>query len=331
MQRINLSTAPEFVLVGLSDAPEVRFLLFVLFLIIYLATMTGNITILVAISTDTRLHNPMYFFLGNLSLLDMLCPTITMPKMLEALLLENKVISFTGCVFQLFFLIDVVGTEIFLLAVMAYDRYVAICHPLQYMNIVSLKLCAHLAIGTWVAGFFNSLLHTSLIFTLSFCDSNEVDQYYCDIPPMLALSCSSTYSRELVILTVAGVLGSGAFVVTLISYIYILVAILRMKSSESRHKAFSTCGSHLTVVCLFYGTTICTYVRPSSTYSPNQDRIVSMLYGILTPLLNPIIYSLRNKEVKCALGRVIGQVRTALRRQEHLSQPLASSRAPAIG
>uniref|UniRef100_A0A8C8BMS3 Olfactory receptor n=1 Tax=Otus sunia TaxID=257818 RepID=A0A8C8BMS3_9STRI len=323
LQRVNLSTVTEFVLVGLSDAPEVRFLLFVLFLITYLATVAGNITILVAISTDTRLHNPMYFFLGNLSLLDILCPTVTVLKMLEALLLENKVISFTGCMFQLFFFIDVVGTEIYLLAVMAYDRYVAICHPLQYMNIMSMKLCAHLAIGTWVVGFFNSVLHTSLIFTLFFCDSNEVDQYYCDIPPMLAISCSPTYSRELVILTVAGVLGSSAFVVTLISYIYILLAILWMNSSESRYKAFSTCGSHLTVVCIFYGTTICTYVRPSSTYSPNQDRIVSMLYGILTPLLNPIIYSLRNKEVKSALRRVISQVRTALTRQEHRAQSLA--------
>ncbi|XP_009867184.1 PREDICTED: olfactory receptor 5V1-like, partial [Apaloderma vittatum] len=307
MQRVNLSTVSEFVLVGLSDAPEVRFLLFGLFLIIYLATVAGNIAILIAISTDPRLHKPMYFFLGNLSFLDILCPTITVLKMLEALLLENKMISFTGCMLQLFFLINVVGTEIFLLAVMAYDRYVAICHPLQYVNVVSMKLCAHLALGTWALGFGNSLLHTSLVFTLCFCDSNEVDQYYCDIPPMLALSCSPTYSRELVILAVAGVLGSSAFVVTLVSYIYILSAVLCMNSSESRHKAFSTCGSHLMVVCLFYGTTICTYVRPSSTYSPNQDRIVSMLYGILTPLLNPIIYSLRNKEVKCALRKATSQ------------------------
>ncbi|XP_010011517.1 PREDICTED: olfactory receptor 5AR1-like [Nestor notabilis] len=331
MQRGNLSMGSEFVLVGLSDAPEVRFLLLVLFLIIYLATVAGNISILVAISTNTHLHNPMYFFLGNLSLLDILCPTIIVPKMLEALLLENKVISFHGCMFQLFFLIDVIGTEIFLLAVMAYDRYVAICHPLQYMNIMSMKLCAHLATGTWVAGLLNSLLHTSLIFTLSFCASNEVDQYYCDIPPMLALSCSSTYSRELVILTVAGAVGGSAFVVTLISYIYILSAILCMNSSESRHKAFSTCGSHLTAVCLFYGATICTYARPSSAYLPKQDRIVSMLYGILTPLLNPIIYSLRNKEVKCALRRVISQVRTVLIRQEHHSLSLAPSGAPPAG
>ncbi|XP_025903186.1 olfactory receptor 1019-like [Nothoprocta perdicaria] len=314
MDRINASTVSEFIFVGLSDAPEVRFLLFVLFLLIYLATLAGNITILVAISTDTRLHNPMYFLLCNLSLLDILCPTITVPKMLEALLFENKVISFTGCMVQLFFLIDVVGTEIFLLAVMAYDRYVAICYPLQYMNIVNMKLCAHLVIGTWIAGFFNSLLHTSFIFTLFFCDSNKVDQYYCDIPPMLALSCSPTYIRELVILTVAGVLGSGAFLVTLISYIYIFLTILCINSAESRHKAFSTCGSHLTVVCLFYGTTICTYVRTSSSYSPKQDRIVSMLYGIFTPLLNPMIYSLRNKEVKNTLRRMTRQVRTALTR-----------------
>ncbi|NXX75977.1 OR5V1 protein, partial [Urocolius indicus] len=312
MQRVNLSGVPEFIFVGLSDAPEVRFLLFGLFLTIYLATMAGNITILTVISTDTRLHNPMYFFLGNLSLLDILCPTVTVPRMLGVLLLDNKVISFTGCMLQLFFLIDVVGTEVFLLAVMAYDRYVAVCHPLQYLNVVSTKLCAHLALGTWALGFCNSLLHTSLIFTLFFRGPNRIDQYYCDIPPMLALSRSPTYSREVVILTVAGVLGGSAFVVTLISYIYILLAILRMNSSESRHKAFSTCGSHLAVVCLFYGTTICTYVRPSTTYSPHQDRIVSMLYGILTPLLNPIIYSLRNKEVKCALKRVISQLRTTL-------------------
>ncbi|NXM29090.1 OR5V1 protein, partial [Oxyruncus cristatus] len=308
MQKDNLSTVSEFILMGLSDAPQVRFLLFLLFLTIYLATMAGNITILIAVITDTHLHKPMYFFLGSLSLLDILCPTVTVPKMLGALLFENKVISFKGCLFQLFFLIEVVGTEIFLLAVMAYDRYVAICHPLKYLTIMSMKLCAHLAIGTWVVGFFNSLLHTSLIFTLVFCDSNQVDQYYCDIPPVLALSCSSTWSRELVILAVAGVLGSGAFAVTLISYLYILLAILSMNSSESRHKAFSTCGSHLTVVCLFYGTTIYTYVCPSSTYSPQRDRVVSMLYGILTPLLNPIIYSLRNKEVRCALRRVISQL-----------------------
>nr|XP_054490826.1 olfactory receptor 5V1-like [Agelaius phoeniceus] len=320
MQRGNLSTVSEFVFVGLSDAPEIRLLLFVLFLLVYLATMAGNITLLIAISTDSHLHSPMYFFLGNLSLLDLLCPTITVPKMLVALLLEHKEISFSGCLFQHFSLIAVVGTEIFLLAVMAYDRYVAVCHPLRYPSIVSTKLCAQLALGTWATGLLNSLLHTSLVFTLSFCGPNRIQQYYCDFPPVLALSCSSTHSTELVILVVAGVLGSGACVVTVASYICILQEILARKSPGIWHKAFSTCGSHLAVVCLFYGTTICTYVRPSSTYSPHWDRVVSMLYGMLTPLLNPIIYSLRNKEVKCALKRVISQVRRAITRQENLAQ-----------
>ncbi|XP_030096254.2 olfactory receptor 5V1 [Serinus canaria] len=305
MQRVNLSAVSEFVLVGLSDAPEIRLLLFVLFLLIYLATIAGNITLLIALSIDSHLHSPMYFFLGNLSLLDLLCPTITMPKMLGTLLLEHKEISFSGCLFQHFSLIAVVGTEIFLLAVMAYDRYVAVCHPLRYLSIMSTKLCAQLALGTWATGLLNSLLHTSLVFTLSFCGPNKIQQYYCDLPPVLALSCSSTHSRELVILVVAGVLGSSACMVTVVSYICILLEILARRSSGIWPKAFSTCGCHLAIVCLFYGTTIFTYVRPSFTYSLHWDRVVSMLYGMLTPLLNPIIYSLRNKEVKCALKRVI--------------------------
>lgn len=325
MQRDNLTTVSEFVFVGLSDAPEIRLLLFVLFLLIYLVTMAGNITLLVAISTDSHLHSPMYFFLGNLSLLDLLCPTTTVPKMLGALLLEHKEISFSGCLFQHFSLIVAVGTEIFLLAVMAYDRYVAVCHPLRYPSIMSTKLCAHLALGTWATGLLNSLLHTSLVFTLSFCGPNKIQQYYCDIPPVLALSCSSTRNRELVILVVAGVLGGSACVATVVSYIFILLEILARDSPGMWHKAFSTCGSHLTVVCLFYGTTICTYVRPSFTYSPHRDRVVSMLYGMLTPLLNPIIYSLRNKEVKCALKGVLSQVRRALTRQENPAQsPLSA-------
>ncbi|XP_006036124.1 olfactory receptor 5V1-like [Alligator sinensis] len=307
MEALNITTATTFILVGLSDLPEVRYSLFVLFSVIYLATLAGNISILVAIGTDLRLQNPMYFFLSNLSLLDILCPTVTVPKILDALLTENNNISFAGCMIQLYFLIDMVGTEIFLLSVMAYDRYVAICHPLKYTTIMSKKVCAQLAAGTWISGFLNSLLHTSFTFTLSFCRSNKVNQYYCDIPPVLALSCTSTYTSEMLLLIVAGILGSSAFLITLISYTCILLAILRMRSPEGRHKAFSTCASHLTVVCLFYGTTIFTYVRPSSSYSPNQDRIVSMLYGVVTPMLNPMIYSLRNKEVKRALLRMVSQ------------------------
>ncbi|XP_061469000.1 olfactory receptor 5V1-like [Rhineura floridana] len=305
MERANFTETKDFYLTELSDLPEVRNSLFVAMLLIYLTTLAGNGAILFAIGTDVHLQTPMYFFLSNLSFLDVLCPTVTVPKMLQIFLSEDKTISFVGCMLQLFFLIDVVGTEILLLAVMAYDRYVAICSPLHYTNIMSKHLCAQLAAGTWLTGFISSLVHTSLTFTLSFCGPNKVNQYYCDIPPVLAASCSSTYLAELVLLLVAGILGGGAFLVTLISYIYIILAILRMHSAEGRRKAFSTCGSHLTVVCLFYGTTIATYVRPTSTYSPKQDRIVSMLYGVVTPMLNPMIYSLRNKEVKRALVKAL--------------------------
>ncbi|XP_066496403.1 olfactory receptor 5V1-like [Tiliqua scincoides] len=301
MDAANMTTAKDFYLTELSDLPEVQIALFVMILSIYLITLAGNGAILMAIWTDARLHTPMYFFLSNLSFLDVLCPTVIVPKMLHVLFSEDKSITYAGCVMQLFFLIDVVGTEIFLLALMAYDRYAAICSPLQYTSIMNKQLCVQLAAGTWVTGLINSMVHTSLIFTLSFCGPNKINQYYCDIPPVMALSCSSTYPTELVVLLVAGILGGGAFLVTLISYVYIISAILRIRSADGRRKAFSTCGSHLSIVCLFYGTTIATYVRPTSTYSPKQDRIVSMLYGVVTPMINPMIYSLRNKEVKRAL------------------------------
>ncbi|XP_053217059.1 olfactory receptor 5V1-like [Podarcis raffonei] len=301
----NITMVTEFILMGLSDLPAVRFSLFATFLLIYLVTLLGNGTILLAIGADSHLHNPMYFFLTNLSLLDICCPTATVPKMLENLLSEKNTISFVGCVLQLYFLVALAGTEVFLLSAMAYDRYVAICNPLRYMVIMSKKLCLQMVAGTWVTGFLNSLLHTVMTFTLPYCNSNRVNQYYCDIPPVLALSCASTYAAEMVVLIVGGIFGVGAFLVTLVSYIYIISTILRIRSAEGKRKAFSTCASHLMVVCLFYGTTIFTYIRPSSSHHPDQDRLVSMLYGVITPMLNPLIYSLRNKEVKGALKRVI--------------------------
>ncbi|XP_028558680.2 olfactory receptor 5V1-like [Podarcis muralis] len=301
----NITVVTEFILMGLSDLPAVRFSLFAAFLLIYLVTLLGNGTILLAIEADSHLHNPMYFFLTNLSLLDICCPTVTVPKMLENLLSERNTISFAGCVLQVYFLIALAGTEVFLLSAMAYDRYVAICNPLRYMVIMSKKLCLQMAAGTWVTGFLHSLLHTVMTFTLPFCTSNRVNQYYCDIPPVLALSCASTYVAEMVVFIVGGILGVGAFMVTLVSYIHIISTILRIRSSDGKHKAFSTCASHLIVVCLFYGTILFTYLRPSSSHHPDQDRMVSMLYGVITPMLNPLIYSLRNKEVKGALKRVI--------------------------
>ncbi|XP_069890130.1 olfactory receptor 5V1-like [Dipodomys merriami] len=306
MEVYNLTTVTQFILIGLSDLPEVRYPLFVAFLLIYQITLVGNGAILLAITIEQKLHTPMYFLLANLSLLDIFCPSATVPKMLQNLLTEDHSISFVGCALQLYFLVALAGTEVFLLAVMAYDRYVAICFPLRYTLIMSHVRCAQLLTGTWAAGFLNSLLHTMTTFSLSFCKSNQVNQYYCDVPPVVALSCSSTYTEEMLVLVVAGTLGTSAFLITLISYTYIISTILKIRSAEGKRKAFSTCASHLTVVCLFYGTTIFTYIRPSSSkHSPARDRLVSMLYGVITPMLNPIIYSLRNTEVKGALRRLL--------------------------
>nr|XP_021486143.1 olfactory receptor 5V1-like [Meriones unguiculatus] len=226
--------------------------------------------------------------------------------MLNNLLSEDHSISFVGCALQLYFLVALAGTEVFLLAVMAYDRYVAICFPLRYSLIMTKVRCVQLLFGTWAAGFLNSLMHTMATFSLSFCKSNRVNQYYCDIPPVVALSCSSTFMAELLILLMGSIFGVGAFLITLISYIYIVSTILKIQSVEGKCKAFSTCASHLLVVFLFYGTTIFTYMRPSSSQqSPARDRLISMLYGVITPMLNPIIYSLRNTEVKGALRKVL--------------------------
>ncbi|XP_007538060.1 olfactory receptor 5V1-like [Erinaceus europaeus] len=304
MEAYNLTTMTQFILIGLSDLSEVRYPLFVVFALIYQITLLGNGAILLAIGIEKKLHTPMYFFLANLSVLDISCPSATVPKMLENLLTEKNNISFVGCVLQLYFLVALVGTEVFLLAVMAYDRYVAICFPLHYTLIMTRVRCIQLTVGTWAAGFLNSLIHTVATFNLTFCKSNQVNQYYCDIPPVVALSCSSTYVAEMQVLVIGGVLGVGAYLLSFISYIYIISTILKIQSGEGKRKAFSTCASHLLVVCLFYGTTIFTYIRPSSSqHSPARDRLIAMLYGVITPMLNPIIYSLRNREVKGALRR----------------------------
>ncbi|XP_042530547.1 olfactory receptor 5V1-like [Dipodomys spectabilis] len=306
MDTYNLSTVTEFILVGLSDLPEVRYSLFVSFLIIYQVTLVGNGAIFLAIGLEKKLHNPMYCFLANLSLLDMFCSSTTVPKMLDTLLTEDHSISFIGCALQLYFLVALMGTEVFLLAVMAYDRYVAICFPLRYTVIITNTRCAQLVSGTWAAGFLNSVIHTISTFSLSFCKSNRVNQYYCDIPQIVALSCSSTYMAEILALVIGGIFGTSAFLTTLISYIYIISTILKIRSAEGKRKAFSTCASHLLVVCLFYGTAIFTYMRRSSSQDVlARDRLISMLYGVITPMLNPIIYSLRNTEVKVALRRLL--------------------------
>ncbi|EHB09246.1 Olfactory receptor 5V1 [Heterocephalus glaber] len=279
----NATTLTQFILIRLSDLPKVHYSLFVAFASIFQVTLVGNGAILLAIKTEAKLHTPMYFFLANLSLLDIFCPSTTVPKMLPNLLTEDHSISFVGCALQLYFLVALAGTEVFLLAVMAYDQYVAICFALCYSVIITKAHCAQLVSETWAAGFLDSTIHTMSTFSLYFCKSNLVNQYYCDIPPVVALSCSSTYVTEMLVLVVGGISGFICFLITLISYVYIISTILKIQSEEGKCKTFSTCASHLLVVCLFYGTVIFTYIQPSSIrHSPARDRLISMLFGVIT-------------------------------------------------
>lgn len=297
----------QFILLGLSSRLEDQFILFGFFTVFYLMALVGNLLILVMISMDSRLHTPMYFFLGNLSVVDIGYTTCTVPKMLVNYLSQDKSISLPGCLTQMYFFISFGGIECLLLGVMAYDRYAAICHPLRYGVLMSQRACSCLAAAAWAVGLANSAVHLGLMFRLSFCHDNVIRHFFCDIPPLFQLSCSDTRINQIVTFAVGGAVIMGSFLVTLVSYIYIVLAILRIHTKEGRLKAFSTCTSHLAAVNLYFGTIIFTYIRPNSSYSQEQDRALPVLYGIITPMLNPIIYSLRNKEVKRALQKALGR------------------------
>ncbi|XP_077170281.1 olfactory receptor 5AP2-like [Paroedura picta] len=303
----NATVVTEFILLGLSSNPKAQLFLFGLFLLIYLVALIGNTLILLIISFNKRLHNPMYFFLGNLSAVDIGYTTTTVPKMLMNYLSVNKTISLAGCFTQMYFFISFGGIECLLLGVMAYDRYAAICHPLHYSVLMSPKVCICLAATAWMLGLANSGVHSGMMSLLSFCRDNVIEHFFCDIPPLFQLSCSDTQANQIATFVVGGGVIMGSFVVTLVSYVYIVLAILRIRTKEGRLKAFSTCASHLTVVNIYFGTIIFTYIKPNSTYSQEQDRALPVLYGILTPMLNPIIYSLRNKDVQGTLRKAMGR------------------------
>ncbi|XP_028616685.1 olfactory receptor 1361-like, partial [Grammomys surdaster] len=307
MISINQSSVTEFLLLGLSRQPQQQQLLFLLFLIMYLATVLGNLLIILAISTDSRLHTPMYFFLSNLSFVDVCFSSTTVPKVLANHILGTQAISFSGCLTQMYFLFELTDMDNFLLAVMAYDRFVAICHPLHYTTKMTSKLCVLTVAGSWVTASLNALLHTLLMAQLSFCGDNIIPHFFCDVTPLLKLSCSDTHLNELMILTEGAVVMIAPFVCILISYIHITCAVLRVSSPRGGWKAFSTCGSHLAVVCLFYGTIIAVYFNPSSAHSSEKDTAATVLYTVVTPMLNPFIYSLRNKGLKGALRKVLDQ------------------------
>ncbi|XP_069488871.1 olfactory receptor 5V1-like [Ambystoma mexicanum] len=309
MEILNYTQVNRFILVGLSSNPQYQIPLFVVFLIFYIINLVGNTLMIVIITMYNGLHSPMYYFLRNLSFIDICFASSTVPKMLIDFLSKVKSISFAGCVAQLYSFISLGGVECILLAVMSVDRYVAVCKPLHYTVIMNKRVCVLLAAICWVAGLLNSLAHTVFTFRLPFCQSNLINHFFCDIPPLLALSCADTHTNEIVVYTSGGSVIIISFMLTLLSYVFIISAILKIRTSEGRQKAFSTCVSHLAVVSLYFGTIIFTYLRPTSTYSLEQDRVIPVLYGVVTPMLNPIIYSLRNKEVHGILKTAIHRMK----------------------
>ncbi|XP_058518473.1 olfactory receptor 2D3-like [Ochotona princeps] len=300
----NQSSVTEFVLLGLSQDPKTQVLLFFLFLVIYLLTVLGNLLIIVLIHADSRLHTPMYFFLRNLSFADLCFSTTTVPQVLVHLLVKRKTISFAGCSTQIVVLLLVGCTECALLAVMSYDRYVAVCKPLHYSTIMTHGVCVWLAVGSWVSGAFVSLVDTTFTLRLPYRGKNIINHFFCEPPALLKLASADTYSTEMAIFAMGVVILLAPVSLILTSYWNIISTVIRMQSGEGRLKAFSTCGSHLIVVLLFYGSAIFAYMRPNSKVMSERDKTISVFYSAVTPMLNPIIYSLRNKDVKGALWRV---------------------------
>ncbi|XP_038621172.1 olfactory receptor 1052-like [Tachyglossus aculeatus] len=305
MAEDNHTVVREFILMGFTESLMLKRILFVLFLNIYLTTLVGNLGMTGLVRVEPQLHTPMYFFLSNLSFVDACYSSTIAPRMLVDFLVEKKTISLGGCATQLCFFIVFATTDILLLAVMAYDRYVAICNPLLYPAMVSRKTCFRLVAGCFLGGSLSSLIHTSFTFQLSFCHSNIIHHYFCDIPPLLALSCSDTRINEILIFSLGSLELAVSLSTIFFSYLFILITILRIRSAEGRLKAFSTCTSHLTAIVLLYGTLIFMYLRPSSSSVLDQKPVMSVLYTMVIPMLNPLIYSLRNREVKNALRRVL--------------------------
>nr|XP_033809081.1 olfactory receptor 5V1-like [Geotrypetes seraphini] len=308
MGRQNGTAVTEFTLLGLSDLPQLQPFFFVLFFCIYLITLAGNALIISVIKADRQLHTPMYYFLGNFSLIDICLSSVTVPRLLVNIFSDRKSISFVGCIAQLYFFLLVGTMEDLLLGVMAFDRYLAICNPLRYPAVMSKGLCALLVASSWVISSLHALIYSIMASRLPFCGSTIIHHFFCDIPPLLKLSCADTTTYELVIFTEGSLVVMSPCILIIVSYIFIVSAILKVSSKEGRSKAFSTCSSHLMVVILFYGTDIFMYFRPSSFYSLNYDRVVSVMYTIVTPMLNSFIYSLRNNDVKNAIQRTISRI-----------------------
>ncbi|XP_074056220.1 olfactory receptor 1f45-like [Macrotis lagotis] len=305
MEGGNQSGISEFILLGFSDQPEQQRLLFFLFFLMYLITSLGNLFIILAIVTNSSLHTPMYFFLSNLSMVDICFTSTTIPKMLANYISGNKAIPYGGCLTQVFFFILFAVIDSILLASMAYDRYVAICAPLHYSMIMTPKVCVILIVMSWFMGFADGLISTILLTHLSFCGHSEIPHFFCDLSPLLKLACSDTSINDMMVNLLGALTVNIPFVGILASYTRIFVTVMKIPSTVGKWKAFSTCGSHLTVVTLFYGTLIGVYFTPTSTHTTQQDTAAAVMYTVVTPMLNPFIYSLRNKDMKVALRKLI--------------------------
>nr|XP_036866968.1 olfactory receptor 5L1-like [Manis javanica] len=301
----NCSSGAEFLLLGLTDAPELRAFLFVLFLLIYGVTVLGNLGMIALIQVSSGLHTPMYFFLSHLSFVDFCYSTIIVPKILSNILNKDKAISFLECMVQFYLFCTYVVTEVYLLAVMAYDRFVAICNPLLYMVTMSQHLCVGLVFGCYLCGMVCSLIHLCLALPIPSYRSNVINHFFCDLLPLLSLACSDVSLNELVIYIVATCNEIITITIIFTSYLFILITILRMRSTQGRRKAFSTCASHFTAIAVFHGTILFMYCRPSSGNSMDTDKVTTVFYTVVIPMLNPLIYSLRNKDVKEALKKVL--------------------------
>uniref|UniRef100_UPI003D7F6047 olfactory receptor family 7 subfamily G member 58 n=1 Tax=Equus caballus TaxID=9796 RepID=UPI003D7F6047 len=304
----NHTDAPEFLLLGLTDDPELQSLIFSLFLSMYLVTILGNLLITWAVSSDSHLHTPMYFFLSNLSFTDICISTTTIPKTLANIKAQNQSITYIGCLTQICFFLVSAGFENFLLAVMAYDRYVAICHPLKYMVIMNSRFCGLLILFSLFISFGNSLLHSLMVLQLTFCTNLEIPLFFCEVVQVIKLSCSDTLINNILIYFATSIFGGIPVCGIIFSYTQIVSSVLRMPSVGGKYKAFSTCGSHLSVVSLFYGTGLGVYISSALTNSSRNTAVASMMYTVIPQMLNPFIYSLRNREIKVALRKLIGKI-----------------------
>ncbi|XP_064144179.1 olfactory receptor 5I1-like [Loxodonta africana] len=304
MEEVNGTEKTEFFLLGFSDHPELQRLLFAVFFSIYSVTLMGNLGMILLITSSSHLHTPMYFFLCILSFIDACYSSVIAPKLLVDLVSDKKTISYNGCATQLYFFCSLVDTESFLLAAMAYDRYIAICNPLLYTVIMSRRICGQFAMGAFLGGTMSSIIDTTNTFHLSFC-SREINHFFCDISPLFSLSYTDTYMHDIVLVVFASLVEAICLLTVLLSYVFIIAAILKTGSAEGRKKGFLTCASHLIIVTIYHGTLIFIYLRPSTDHSLNVDKVASVFYTLIIPMLNPLIYSLRNKDVKNAFRKLI--------------------------